>query len=302
MSTTLPILFLGALLVASAPLAAQTAAPAEPGPSRPFGESKLLLTGGVSSIDGPAGGGLTPPAMFGTYATSGEFGVTAFLSRARTQDYGLTVVGAAVAVVDRLEISLARQAFDAGAAVPGATVRLDVFGLKLKVAGDAVLDPDLWMPQMAVGAELKRVDPGAAVGAVLDSVDAKRSGVDFYASATKLVFGQSLLINGTVRATRANQNGLLGFASTARSNYRFQPEFSAAWQLSKDLAAGAAVRYKPDNLAFAGAAYREQAWKDLFIAWTPSKQVSLTGAYVDLGNIVGHPHQGGGYLSLQIGI
>ncbi|MDP3170098.1 MAG: DUF3034 family protein, partial [Polaromonas sp.] len=35
---------------------------------------KLLLTGGVSSIDGAAGGGLTPWAVIGSNATEGEVG------------------------------------------------------------------------------------------------------------------------------------------------------------------------------------------------------------------------------------
>ncbi len=34
---------------------------------------KLLLTGGVSSIDGAAGGGLTPWATIGTNATEGRW-------------------------------------------------------------------------------------------------------------------------------------------------------------------------------------------------------------------------------------
>ena len=42
---------------------------------------KLLLTGGVSSIDGAAGGGLTPWAVIGSNATEGEKGASAYLSR-----------------------------------------------------------------------------------------------------------------------------------------------------------------------------------------------------------------------------
>ncbi len=261
----------------------------------------MLLTAGVSSIDGAAGGGLTPWAVVGSYATDDEIGATAFVTRTRTQRYGLTIVGAAVGVSDRAEVSLARQSFDAGAAVAGATLRLDVVGLKVKVAGDAVLDPDLWMPQIAVGIEAKHLDPGAGVGAVLDSVDAKRDGVDVYVSATKLLLAQGVLVNATLRATRANQNGLLGFGSSERAGYRLKPELSAALLLRKELAVGAEVRYKPDNLAFAGAAFREDAWKDLFLAWAPSKHVSFTAAYVQLGNIVGQPRQGGVYLSAQLG-
>ena len=37
-------------------------------------DGKLLLTGGVASIDGAAGGGLTPWAVTGSYATRGQVG------------------------------------------------------------------------------------------------------------------------------------------------------------------------------------------------------------------------------------
>lgn len=281
---------------ATAPVTAPVTAPSS---TATLGSGKLLLTGGVSSIDGAAGGGLTPWAVIGSYATQGEFGATAFVTRASTQDYGLTTYGAAVGLFDRIELSLARQEFNASVVVPDTTLKLDIVGVKLRVAGDAVLDPDLLMPQVAVGAQFKRVSPGPAVGGVLDSVDAQRSGVDLYVSATKLFLAQGVLVNGTLRATKANQNGLLGFGSTQRSSYRLKPELSLAWLLRRNLAVGAEVRFKPNNLAFAGAAFEEQAWKDLFVAWAPSKNVSVTAAYVDLGNIVDHAHQTGGYVSLQ---
>lgn len=264
------------------------------------GNGKLLLTGGVSSIDGAAGGGLTPWAVIGSYATDGEFGATAFITRLKTQDYGLTAYGAALGFKDRVELSIAQQRFDAGVVVPEAVLKLDIVGVKVKVAGDAVLDADTWMPQVAVGAEFKRLNPGAAVGGVLDSVAARRDGVDLYASATKLFLAQGILLNGTLRATKANQNGLLGFGSAASSGYRLKPELSVAWLVRKDLAIGAEYRWKPDQLAFAGAAFREQAWKDVFIAWAPNKNVSITAAYVELGNIVGHERQTGAYLSVQL--
>ena len=50
---------------------------------------------------------------------------------------------------------------------------------------------------------------------------------------------------------------------------------------------------------------RERAAWDVFVAYFPSKNVSITAAYVDLGEIVGaltaNRRQGGGYLSLQVG-
>lgn len=286
---------------------AQTTPPAAPPAAPPAvstfapGNGKLLLTGGVSSIDGAAGGGLTPWAVIGSYAADTEFGGTAFVTRASTQDYGLTTYGAALGLKDRVELSIARQELNASVAVADTILKLDILGLKVKVAGDAVLEADTWMPQIAVGAEWKRVDPGTAVGGVLDSVSAKRDGLDLYVSATKLLLAQSVLVNGTLRATKANQNGLLGFGSSQSNAYHLEPEISAAWLLRKDVAVGAEYRWKPNNLAFAGAPFEEQDWKDLFVAWAPTKNVSLTAAYVDLGNIVGHERQTGGYLSLQLG-
>lgn len=267
-----------------------------------LGSGKLLLTGGVTSIDGAAGGGLTPWAVTASYATEGQFGATAFFTRVKTQDYALNDYGAAIGYGDRFELSVARQAFDASVVVPDTTLNLDIVGLKARVAGDAVLDSDTWMPQVAVGAEFKHVNPGPTVGSILDGAGVKREGVDLYVSATKLFLAQGILVNGTLRATKANQNGLLGFGSSDKDSYSFKPEFSAAWLLRKDLAVGAEYRFKPDNLAFAGAPFAEDDWKDVFIAYAPSKHVSITAAYADLGNIVGHPHQHGAYLSLQFAL
>ena len=54
---------------------------------------KLLLTGGVSSIDGAAGGGLTPWAVIGSNATDGEIGGSAYISNLGTKDYGFNFYG-----------------------------------------------------------------------------------------------------------------------------------------------------------------------------------------------------------------
>jgi hypothetical protein len=264
------------------------------------GSGKLLLTAGVSSIDGAAGGGLTPWALISSYANLGEWGGTAFLTRVQTQNYALNVAGVAVGIQDRVELSFAEQAFNANAVVPETTLKMDMIGIKLKLAGNAVLESDRLMPQISAGAEFKHLNPGPAVGGVLDSVKAKRDGVDVYVSATKLFLGQGILINATLRATKANQNGLLGFGSADQKKYRFKPELSLAYLLRKNVVMGAEYRAKPNNLAFAGAGFEEEAWKDLFIAWAVNKNISITAAYVDLGNIVNKPGQTGGYISAQL--
>jgi len=283
---------------------------------------KLLLTGGVNTIAGSAGGGLTPWAVIGTNATEGEVGFSGYATRAATQDYSLNGYGVAVGLHDRVELSLARQDFDASPAIalngiapfgvtPGQHIKMDVVGIKVKVLGDAVLDADTWVPQVAVGIEHKRTRPGS-IGSVLDFLGTKRSGTDVYVSATKLLLDKSLLLNGTLRYTNANQNGLLGFGSAApgKNGRSLQPEFSVAYLINKNLAVGAEYRFKPNNLQALGAAaglgtaLREDDWKDIFIAWAPSKNLSFTLAYVDLGRIVpgitNDRRQTGYYLSAQL--
>lgn len=275
---------------------------------------KLLLTGGVSTIEGAAGGGLTPWAVIGSNATDGEIGGSAFLSNAGTKDYGLNVYGAAIGIQDKYELSIAQQDFNtrdkvAPLGFPGLHLKQTILGAKVRVLGDAVLDSDTLMPQVAVGIQYKTLSAsGAPVDfvAVLESLGAKKSGTDVYVSATKLFLGQSLLVNGTLRATKANQNGLLGFGSTHKNSYSLQPEFSVAYLVSKNVAIGGEyrmMRNKQDTTPL-GEGLRAQDWKDIFIAWAPSKNVSLTLAYVDLGVIVpaltNNRKQTGYYLSAQL--
>jgi Protein of unknown function (DUF3034) len=278
---------------------------------------KLLLTGGVSTIEGAAGGGLSPWAVIGSQATGGETGVSAYASRADTQDYGLNAYGVAVGIHDRVELSLGHQDFNTGVTgtrlgLPGLHLKQNIVGAKLRLAGDAVLDSDSLMPQIAVGVLHKRLD-SSGLDSTLEALGAKRSGTDLYVSATKLFLAQGILVNGTLRATKANQGGLLGHSATlngADNGYEFMPELSVAYLLRKNLAVGVEYRAMPNKLQRAGAGaglgdgLRGGAWKDVFISWAPSKNVSLTLAYVDLGTIVpattGNKKQTGAYLSAQI--
>ena len=270
---------------------------------------KLLLTGGVTSIDGAAGGGITPWAVIGSNATEGQFGATATGSAVATRSYTLQVQGLLLAFDDRYEISVARQDFATEATgralgLPGLHLKLDVFGAKLRVAGDAVLDSDSWMPQVAVGVEIKRTDADT-LKPLLAALGARSQGIDGYVSATKLFLARGILVNATLRATKANQNGLLGFGGTAQEKYRLEPEFSVAWLANRTLAFGAEYRRKPDNLnpSPLGAGLKEDDWWDVFAAWAPTRHVSLTVAYVQLGRIVpaiATKRQDGGYASAQV--
>lgn len=278
---------------------------------------KLALTGGVSSVEGTAGGGITPWAVIGSQATDGQVGMSAHLSAAKTQDYRLTAAGVTIGIHDRVELSWANQDFDTGSTgtqlgIPGLHLRQNILGAKWRVAGEAILDSDTLMPQVAVGVQYKSLQSSGLDG-TLDALGAKRSGTDVYVSATKLFLAQGLLVNGTLRATQANQNGLLGFGATtggANNRYELQPEISVAYLLRSNLAIGAEYRRMPNKLERAGAALglgnglRADDWKDVFIAWAPTRNLSLTLAYVDLGRIVpattSNRKQTGTYLSAQM--
>ena len=273
------------------------------------GRGKLLLTGGVSSIDGAAGGGLTPWAVTGSYATRNEIGGTAFATRVKTQGYALTTAGVALSIDDRVEVSAAHQSFDTGAtgtalSLTGLRLRQDILGLKVRLVGDTVLDSDRWWPQVAAGVQIKRSNAGG-LAPTLTALGATDAGTDVYVSATKLLLAPGVLINATLRSTKANQNGLLGFGGSQHTGRRWMPEISLAKLLRKDLALGVEWRRKPDNLnpSTLGAALKEDDWADLFVAWAPNKHLSLTVAYVDLGRIVpgfAPKRQTGSYLSAQV--
>jgi hypothetical protein len=281
----------------AAPLSAQDLAFDDPPPDR---SGKLLLTGGVTQVEGAAGGGLVPWAVIGGQGTRDQIGATAFATRVALDDYRLDAVGVLVGFHDRVELSYARQRFDTravGAALglgQGFTLEQDIVGVKLRLFGDAVLAQDTWLPQVAVGLQHKRNDQGALLAAIGAQDD---SGTDFYVSATKLLLAHSLLLNATVRFTEANQFGLLGFGGDRDDGLEPHFEGSIAWLLDRRLAVGAEYRSKPDNLAIAS---EDAAW-DVFLAWAPNKNLSLTLAWVDLGNIVIADDQRGWYASLQVG-
>ncbi len=258
---------------------------------------KLLLTNGVSTIEGSGGGGLATWSTIAGNGTQEGIGGSAHGTVIELPDYNWTSYGLSVGFFDRVELSYARQnldTIDIGAALGlgrGYTLNQDVFGAKLRIAGDAVYGSNL-MPQIAVGVQHKRSSDDAVVAAV---GGASPHGTDFYISATKLFLSHSVLANATVRFTKANQNGLLGFGSATDNDHKPQFEGSIAYQFSRRFVVGGEYRTKPDNLAIA----REDDWFDLFAAYAVTRNVTVTAAYVDLGSIATADNQRGAFLSLQ---
>lgn len=262
------------------------------------GQGRLLATGGASQVEGTAGGGIVPWAVLSGYGTDDQHGGAAFYTRVDTGDYALDAYGASYTFGNRVEVSFARQSFDLGElqrrlALPWDALEQDIYGAKVRVAGDLVYTR---MPQVSVGVQHKRLRDGAlplAVGARDDH------GTDAYVSASKLFLdaagGYQLLLNATLRSTNGNQTGLLGFGGDRRTGRSWVWEGSAAVLPNPRLAIGVEYRQKPDNLGFA----REDDWRDVFVAWFPNKHVAVVGAWADLGSIATLDDQRGAYVSVQ---
>jgi len=266
---------------------------------------KLLATGGVSQVEGAGGGGIVPWALITGYGTRDSWGANAHYTYISTQDYKLDTYGVAIGLADRVELSVASQSFKGSLApLDNLILKQDILGIKVKLTGDAVYEQDSWLPQIAVGAMYKDNKGVKGLGALgvtsVTQLGAKDdSGYDYYVAATKILLEQSLLLNLTLRATKANQMGLLGFGGDQGDSRKVMPEVSAAYLINRHLAVGAEYRRKPHNLGVDP----EKAYYDAFVAWFPSKHVSVTAAYANLGKItVFNPKtQRGLYLSVQAG-
>jgi hypothetical protein len=272
-----------------------------PGRAHAQGSGRLLATSGVTQIEGAGGGGLVPWALITGYGTRDQIGGNVHDTVVPLSDFTLNSAGAAVGLYDRVELSYAHEWFYTGSAGGrlglgnGYQFDMDVVGAKVRLYGNAVYDQDGWLPEISVGTQFK----SAGSQAVLRAIGAREtSGVDAYVAATRLFLAQSLLVNVTIRATKANQFGLLGFGGDRSDSYQPQVEGAVAYLLDRQFAIGAEYRTKPDNLSFA----REGNAFDMFAAFFFDKHVSATLAFVGLGPIAQQGNQYGAYLSLQVGL
>ena len=257
---------------------------------------RLLATGGITEIEGSAGGGITPWALIAGLGTADQVGGSASCTRVSTQDFRLDTCGLAVGIDNQLELSADRVRFNLGSTVPGQSIRLDVFGAKLRLFGDAVFDQDRWWPQVAVGVQWKHNEDFALVPKALGA--SHENGADFYVAATKAWLDGPLdhtwVADVTLRASEANQLGILGFGG-GRGGYHLLAEGSLGVFVLDQLITGVEYRQKPSNLS----AFREDDFEGVFVACFPVKYLAVTAAFANLGNIANKPGQRGWYLSLQ---
>ncbi|MCQ3029229.1 DUF3034 family protein [Pseudomonas syringae] len=259
---------------------------------------RLIATGGASSIEGAAGGGIIPWAVLTGYGEQGEWGSSVFATHVDLPDYTLDVAGMSVAYGNRVELSYAHQRFDLGTlqkdlSLPEDNLTQDIFGLKVRLFGDLIYAT---LPQVSLGIEYKHQNDFL----IPSLIGAKRDAdVEGYLTASRLfmgaAFGYNLVVNGGVRYSRANETGLLGFGGDRRDTRSVLKEGSVAVLLNPRWAVGVEYREKPDNLSFAG----ESDWADLFVGYFPNKHLSVVLAYAKLGEIATLENQNGAYLSIQ---
>nr|WP_241664570.1 DUF3034 family protein [Ningiella ruwaisensis] len=254
-------------------------------------DGKLIGTAGLMQLEGSGGGGIVPWATLAGYDSREQVAFNAVYTRVSVDDYELDVLGASVSIYDRVELSVAQQRFDVEAL--NTRIEQNIYGAKVRLYGDVVYST---LPQLSFGWQHKVLNDGAIANAL--GADNAKSGNDFYLAATKVhlgaLAGYNAVWNVTLRATKANQMGLLGFGHANQDNYQLMLEASAGVLLSRHVAIGFEYRQKPDNLGLG-----EEDFKDIFISYIPSKFFNFTLAWADLGSIAGADDQQGLYLSMQ---
>ncbi len=261
------------------------------------GDGKLVATAGLIQVEGSGGGGLVPWATLSGYDTRDQYSVGMFNTQVSVDDFRLQVWGVNASFYDRVELSFAQQRFELSPA--GGDLRQSIIGIKARLYGDVIYSD--W-PQVSLGLQHKRlIDQNtdlSATTAELVGADKSDHGTDIYLAATKvhlgLLCGYNVVWNIALRATKANQMGLLGYGGVNNTDYELMAEGTAGVLLSRHLAVGLEYRQKPDNLSL-----REDDWKDAFITYIPNKHISFTLAWAELGTIAGAEDQNGWYVSMN---
>ncbi len=259
--------------------------------------SSVCVTGSqaaVTQVEGQAGGGIVPWGLL----SAGKPTVSA--TWVDTGDYTLSSVALQGSIANWVELSYAQITFDTGrhpkhdgltgtALDPNgewllAKVDVDVIGAKVKV-----LDMNDTLPAVAVGFQFKKTN---VTDTFLNAMGADDTGMDFYVAVTKIlpIASRKLLLNGTIRATKGNQLGILGFGSKWEDDYQAEFETSIGVFLNDKTVVGLEYRMKPDNID----PLKEEDWGDLFFAYFPSKNMAIVAAAAVFGDIAAAEHGAAG--------
>ena len=208
----------------------------------------------VTNIDGQAGGGLVPWALLSS-------GPTVAYTHIGTQNLDINSLAINTSFANRVEVSYAHNMLNdsapvlnaGGALVGNNTDNVDNFGIKVKLN-----DMSDTMPQFALGAVYKKAS-GNLASTLNTALGVNTSSTDVYGAVSKIVnmAGKNVLLNGVLRATKANALGLLDFGggntAGASTGYKIEPELSAEIFAASNVVVGAEYRRQP-NYAMAGTA------------------------------------------------
>lgn len=219
-----------------------------------FDENRPLATSGLSTLDGSSGGGLASWATIGGYGSDKGLGTAFHYTYLNVTNYQDQNVGMLLGLFNRVEISYTHNFLQTGSSGRKLGIGndymfdLDNFGIKGRLFGN-ITDAGL-IPQVAVGMMYKH----ARDAHVIDTVGGKSTqGADFYVAATKIFGKAHIVLDTTVRFTRSNQVGLLGFGGDRDNSYHPQFEGSLGYlpPFIPRLVVGVEFRTKP-KLDFGG--------------------------------------------------
>ncbi|NOY53239.1 MAG: DUF3034 family protein [Deltaproteobacteria bacterium] len=262
----------------------------------------------VVNIEGEGGGGLIPWAYLTNPPVEGKtFGrPTVGATYIFPQNFNVNVYHFNETITDRLELGFARTIFDTTNLLGGNGLNIGIDELTMDTyhAKLLLLKETENLPAVSVSVEYKKnqdVDHadknggGAFTAAGLDHA----SGVDYCLSVTKLYKGWKMpvLINVGSRYTKAVQTGYLGFSKDGN----IEPEASLAVFPEANVAVGFEFRGKPNEYKSVPGigSFREDNWTDFFIAYFPTKGLSITGAVVNFGNVVNRNVNTGFYMNMK---
>lgn len=194
-----------------------------------YNDGKVLLTGGVFTVDGAGGGGAVPWATIGGYETRDGINGSAGFTYVNLPALQVSFYGFNIGFYDRFELSYVDSRLslnlpnlqtvalvasaanlDIGTQPWNSTLGMQTYGAKLRLFGDAVYTSDSWIPQVSLGG-LYKVNRNKELIKTLGGD--KTKDYEIYLAATKVLFPISTLVNVTARYTSANEDGLTGFGS-----------------------------------------------------------------------------------------
>jgi hypothetical protein len=180
-------------------------------------------------------------------------------------DVNLSAIGVSDTLFNRLELS---YGFEAIGQQDAANHNKHNIGGKLLLLPENFKDIN-FLPAVSVGAIYKNTDHVVS--------GAKKEGWDFYLVATKLItqLPVPVLISGGLLETSSYVTGVFGYDSDLKATLFGNLDFV----LGKYFIAGAEYKQGPKFDAFNNADY----W-DVHLAFTPNKNLTLIGAYVDAGD------------------